>query len=498
MIQTSLKLPRSSKILGPLCALLFYACMHGAHASDLTVAATPTEAQSIDGSYIHWLEQRIDDEGLSGLPVRGADGFEVADFDRDGHLDVAIMYEDSNHLRIAFGGVSSDDWEVVTLAAGAEVQEIEDGAIGDLNNDGWPDLLVAIEGGRLLYLENPGANIRRSDWQRAVPVGVEGRGSWIRVYLADFNSDGRLEAAAANKGVTMPSGAGSMDVAPTPVSWFSIGDNPLDPAQWQEHELSRTVVPINAVPVDLDGDGDLDIVSGSRGESRMFWFENTTEAGSGDITFQEHAIEVTGRHVPSYRAPGALTGMNMIFTDMDKDGRLDIVTNETAFSLVWLQQPDELDAPWKINSIGVHYPDIFTGIAMADINGDGLSDVMAGGYSADPRDHDDPASTRNSRVGRIAWFQQPQDLSQSWAPHNISRRVRGMYDAFYFLDVDGDGLDDVMSTRGNSGEYDGLFWLKQQRSQQPQPAFTPAREVDSRSLPLPDGFVTKFVHWLLQ
>ena len=73
-----------------------------------------------------------------------------------------------------------------------------------------------------------------------------------------------------------------------------------------------------------------------------------------------------------------------------------------------------------------------------------------------------------------------------------------MFDAFYFLDVDGDGLDDVIATRGNSGEYDGLFWLQQQRSQQPQPVFTPAREEDSRSLPLPYGLLTKFVHWLLQ
>lgn len=483
------------------CLFILAAFSPGLLADELTVAATPSRAQAADGSYIHWHEQRIDDQGLSGLPLRGADGFEVADFDRDGFLDVAIMYEDSNHLRLAFGSANPDEWELVTLAEGREVQEIEDGAVGDLNGDGWPDLLVATEGGSLLYLQNPGQNIRSANWQRANPGGLEDRGSWIRAYLADLNGDGRLEAIAVNKGVTMPSGKGSMDVEPTPVSWFSIGENPLDAESWREHELSRSVVPVNARPIDLDGDGDIDIVGGSRGEARMFWFENTSVPQSSQITFREHAVEVSGRHLPRSIAsaiPKALSGMNMAFTDMDGDGRLDIVTHETAFSLVWLQQPADILSPWKIHSIGVIYPDVVTGIMVADINDDGRKDVMTGGYSADPRDHDDPAATRNSRSGRIAWFEQPQNLAGRWSTHNISRRVRGMYDAFYSKDIDGDGLADVLATRGNSGEYDGLFWLKQQRSSTPQPSFFPARQQDSRSLPLPDDFLTRLAHWLLQ
>ncbi|MDA2930701.1 hypothetical protein MYX84_12280 [Acidobacteria bacterium AH-259-O06] len=62
---------------------------------------------------------------------------------------------------------------------------------------------------------------------------------------------------------------------------------------WKEHVLTRVVVPINSRPVDLDGDGDLDILGGSRYESRIFWFENL---GQEEIRFRERrgAISTIG------------------------------------------------------------------------------------------------------------------------------------------------------------------------------------------------------------
>jgi hypothetical protein len=53
-------------------------------ASETSVGETPYRALAADGTFIHWREKRIDDAALFGSPLRGADGFEVADFDRDG------------------------------------------------------------------------------------------------------------------------------------------------------------------------------------------------------------------------------------------------------------------------------------------------------------------------------------------------------------------------------------------------------------------------------
>jgi hypothetical protein len=60
-----------------------------------------------------------------------------------------------------------------------------------------------------------------------------------------------------------------------------------------------------------------------------------------------------------------------------------------------------------------------------------------------------------------------------------------MYDAFIPRDMDNDGDIDLIATRGNSGDLDGVFWLEQVRSATSLPAFTPARSEDSRALPLP-------------
>ena len=69
--------------------------------------------------------------------------------------------------------------------------------------------------------------------------------------------------------------------------------------------------------------------------------------------------------------------------------------------------------------------------------------------------------------------------------HDVSRRVRGMFDKFIALDLDADGDLDLVGTRGNSDPYDGVFWLEQVRSAAPQPAFDQARVTESVQLPLP-------------
>ena len=165
------------------------------------------------------------------------------------------------------------------------------------------------------------------------------------------------------------------------------------------------------------------------------------------------------------------------------------MVEEALSNLIWLEQPADATKPWRLHAIGNIYPDHIVGIVVADIDQDGLGDVMTGAYSWGTRDKDD-APDAAGRLGRIAWFANPGrgfgvgGSGALWARHDVSRRNRGMFDQFVALDMDRDGDVDFLTTRGNSEPYDGLLWLEQTRSAEPGPSFTAARAKESPEVPL--------------
>lgn len=444
-----------------------------------------SRARNVDGHYIAWREHIIDDESRAGFPLRGADGLQMADLDGDGHQDIISVHESDDvydgtpegHVRIAFGTADPFRWELVTLAQGADAGAAEDVAVGDINGDGHPDLVVACELAHLLYLENPGRNIRDPErWERLIPETASDRGSFIRVFIADLNADGQPEVITANKGAQDPTEARQ---SPRPVLFFSPRGDPLDDESWQEHTLIEFPWPINARPVDLDEDGDLDIVTGSVAERRMVWLENRS---SGDnFEFVPHDI------TPASDQDIAVHGFNVDFADFNNDGRLDILTMDTppllGHHLLWLEQPASPDEPWTTHIIDDWEPDTIVGLRIADIDNDGDADFMAGGYSMSPRDSDEP--TPEAALGRLAWYE--NTAAGEFRAWTFSRRQRGMFDQFLARDMDDDGDIDFVGTRGNSGAYDGVFWLEQQTTRVPPIIFQPSRPDGSPEVPLPDS-----------
>lgn len=472
-----------SNMLTALCLALLW--VHAAPAQT-PVGDSPTTARAQDGSYISWREHIIDDPASAGFALSGSDGLVMADIDNDGYEDIVSVHESDSeydssafdpdyvsdaegHVRIAFGTADPDRWINITLAEGADAPAPEDAAIADVNGDGYLDVMVASELGHLLYLQNPGPGARTVTWPRLILPMTEGRGSYIRVFFADFDGDGVPEVVAPNKGAQRP---GPEDYArSTAVSIFQVTGDPLVGDNWKETELGRYSVPQNAEPVDLDGDGDLDIVVGSRGEGRLLFFENV---GDGALGFREHAIGINGARA---------AGFNLEYADLNQDGRLDIIGAANG-GLFWFEQPVRIDDAWNAHFIGSFTPDSMTGLEIADINGDGRLDVMAGSYSRGPREGDGDVD-ENDALGRIGWFEQPVDPTGPWPRHDISRRKRGMYDKFIARDMDADGDIDFVGTRGNSAPYDGVYWLEQVRSRTPRPAFERARDEDSPEMPLP-------------
>ena len=183
----------------------------------------------------------------------------LADFDRDGKLDVAMRGETASAVEIFFQN-GKDSWTRIRLDPRFGRNGLD---AGDLDGDGYADLAV---GG--LWLANPGKGAARS--VRAWKVRRFAQwNAWAAVKIADMDRDGSPDVVLA---VSEQNG----DVA-----WFR---SPADPAhgRWLRHTIATSLDSVHSVDVaDVDGDGDPDVVGSEfRGQGRLLVFHNPGRGGA--------------------------------------------------------------------------------------------------------------------------------------------------------------------------------------------------------------------------
>ncbi len=295
----------------------------------------------------------------------------IADFDNDGFIDVVFVAEDDQNHEYYLGNGDGTFRNVSDrLPRKSEGNALD---VADVNDDGFMDIVVGNTGekpGNFVWLNDPDNLGFFKENNDLIPAHADLTQS---VKLVDLNQDGFVDMAIGNEG-------------PPARLYFNDGKG-----QFKEKEGTfNSLEPMHTREVlafDANDDGLLD----------LFYANLTSNGGivernpkgrlflnQGSGVFQD----VTESHIPDYDF--STYAANVI--DYDRDGDLDIILSALKIPPFEAMQVQALknDGSGKFTfATSEVIPDLTKdrswGIAVADVNGDGLEDLIIGAWGGQIR-----------------------------------------------------------------------------------------------------------------
>ncbi len=341
------------------------------------------------------------------VPISIMYDVQVADFDQDGRLDIAVLVNNTGIIPVAgavkrgavvllFAPPDPADaiaWQQVlinaTFTLPNDATGMTDFAVGDMDGQNGPDVVLGsneVASGnnaakRIYLFRNPGPGTARNsaawlgpDNTTTFPIITEAP-PFKQLELADIDQDGDLDVVA-----TFPTAlssnirwlinplaeSGAAAVAAGNWTGNIIGEqrqlSPPDDAQTPGADFVSVG--------DIDGDGDIDVVSGFQQLRVIQWFENP---GPGLVRLQGFPWRVYNLGELNQGA-----SMNQVqVVDLNLDGRLDCFVTANG-NMVGFQPRTDVQDYWQPFTITGTNPVANIGrCAFADINADGLLDIVA-------------------------------------------------------------------------------------------------------------------------
>ncbi|MGN0851759.1 MAG: FG-GAP-like repeat-containing protein [Kiritimatiellia bacterium] len=228
--------------------------------------------------------------------------------------------------------------------------------------------------------------------------------------VADFNNDGKPDVIAGPY----------LYLAPEfrPVKVREVASDVTDDGKGYARDFMN-------LPLDVNGDGRCDVVSGDWFSKETWWIENLLPA---EGIWPQRLIERTGN---------IETG---ILVDVDGDGRATDFFPDTQITCLYRlggSRP-KVDGFFSRDSVSDARCDM--GRGCGDLNGDGRNDLLT------------PAAWYEQRADGT-WKRHPLDIGFS-----DKARKLGHASNMIVYDVDGDGLNDILVS---SAHRYGIFWCRQ-------------------------------------
>ncbi|MCW5966251.1 MAG: VCBS repeat-containing protein [Bryobacterales bacterium] len=416
------RLFRTAALLFPF---LLISC--GADSPETSDSAAQT-AKRIPSHTQPWARHTID------TTSDGADGVRLADANGDGLPDIVTGWEEGGIVRVYLHPGAArvrEAWPYVTIGS---VGSPEDAVFADLDGDGNLDVITSAEGkarqvmvhwapARERLLEEKAWEMHslpsardRMQWMFALPLQIDGK------HGIDFFAGGKNQGAE--------------------VGWFQAPATPRRLDDWVWRPLRKVGWLMSLVAADMDGDGDEDLLLTDRtGPGRgVLWLENPGEEAVTGI-WKEHTIGSVGEDEVMFLAYG----------DIDGDGLDDIVS---AVKPQHLHIYRRLDAQGRYASpITIPLPaeaGTAKGIAIGDIDGDGLADLV---FSCE--------HARDGKPGVMGLRAVRAGDGLRYEPFPISGPAGVKFDLVQLVDLDGDGDLDVLTCEETDNL--GVIWYENPR-----------------------------------
>ena len=320
------------------------------------------------------------------MPQMLASGGALFDFDNDGRLDVYLVQNGGPQSRATnrlFHQEANGTFRDVSAGSHLDVAGWGMGAaVGDVNNDGWPDVLVTEFGRIRLFLNNRNGTFTDVSMQ----AGVEDAGWATSACFFDYDRDGWLDLFVANyveykPQTTCNDRAGKRDFcgpASFPGSAGRLFHNsgarfgsPRFADATVRSGIGRTKGPaLGALCADLTGDRWPDVLVANDGAANYLWVNRH------DGTFAEEAVQ-RGVAYDGMGRPQA--NMGIAFGDVNGDGLMDVFITHlpSELHIGWVQGPAGFFQD-RTSAIGLATPRWHStgfGTAFADFDQDGALDL---------------------------------------------------------------------------------------------------------------------------